>query len=133
MITIATLLQEQIEETQLLSDIEYALRSIKACGGARYCTGIHAAQLARGLAIAADLDGCTIDTIKGRCYSGFGGTYSDGALLIALRESKALLAEMLKETKGTIKQLGTLAQRRLALTDELTLTAAASHEYGLAA
>lgn len=45
--TAAQLLQERIDAQQSLDAIEYGLRSIEACDGWLYCTGIHAGQLVR--------------------------------------------------------------------------------------
>lgn len=119
MTTTTALFQSKIDTAQLLDEIEYALRSIKACGSAHYCTGPHAGQLARGCAAAGEFLDLTADTIL----------YSQGGHGTAarLREAKTIAKATLAETNAAIKACGTLAQRRLAFTAEAT------HEHALAA
>jgi hypothetical protein len=84
-------LQLRIDAQQLLDSIEYGLRSIRACGGERYCTGIHAGQLAAAKAAAASI-GCA-----------------------ELRDAKAEAAGLLKAAKADLKAIGGVRQLRLAL------------------
>lgn len=125
-ITMATILQWKIEATELRDAIDYALRSIKACGGDRYCTGIHAGQLYRGCEAAAlFLDYATADGIlysadeTGRCNT-----------KARLTDALKIARETLAETDAILKAQGTLAQRRMLLADAM---ADDTHEMALAA
>lgn len=108
--SIATM-QLRIDAQQALDGIEYALRSIKACGGSTFCTGIHAGQLARGIHAAADI-GITIES-NGRDGWGAPDLRAEG-----LREAKKQATELLKLAKADLKAIGGIKQLRLAFADE---------------
>lgn len=106
-----TLVQEKIDISQWLDDIKYGLRSIKTCGGERYCTGVHAAQLYRASAAAA----IVLDSTAENVYHS--STYENGIRNTAakLREARDIFRECLKETKAELKAIGGIKQLRLAL------------------
>lgn len=110
-------LQHRIEAQQLLDDIDYGLRSIKACGSALHCTGLHAGQLSR----ACDAAALFLDSTGESIY------YAQDTAL-RLREAKAIARETLAETKAIIREeIGTVRQLRLAIAAE------SAHEMELAA
>lgn len=116
------LVQEKIDITQWLDDIEYGLRSVKACGGERYCTGVHAAQLYRASAAAAIVLDSTAENVF------HSSTYHNGIRNTAgkLREARDIFRECLRETKAELKAIGGVKQLRLALES-------GGHDYALAA
>lgn len=113
-------LQHRIEAQQLLDDIEYGLRSIKVCGSALHCTGVHAGQLDRACEAAA----LFLDREPSAIRHSQGGHGTRERLL----EAKKIAAETLKETKAVIREeIGTATQLRLAI------AAQSAHEMELAA
>lgn len=99
----ASALQDRIDAQQRFDAIDYALRSIKTCGGERHCVGVHAGQLSRGCFAAA--------RILGR-----EAIYADGSSAAYwLRHAKGEAREELEAAKAAVKQLGNVRQLRLAL------------------
>lgn len=115
------LYQAKIETVQLLDDVEYALRSIKVCGSAHSCVGVHGGQLVRGCAAAAQVLDSTTDGVM---YSGGGHNVT-----MKLREAKAILRECVKDTNDRLREMGGVKQLRLAI----AAAGADTHEMGLAA
>ena len=113
-------IQARIDAQQILDTIEYGLRSIRACGGAMYCTGVHAGQLERARQEAAGI-GYTVRYLNGAADAGM--------IAVELREAKAAARELLAECKADVKAIGTVRQLRLAL----AATTADTHEYALGA
>jgi hypothetical protein len=105
-----TLMQDRIDAEQWLSDVEYALRSIKACGSSLHCTGVHAGQLSRGLAVAREW----VDFSTLHARTGSEGSYT----ATALRDARDQLRELLKGIKAELKAIGGVKQLRLALAEE---------------
>lgn len=120
----ATWLQHRIEAQQLLDDIEYGLRSIKACSGSRYCTGVHAAQLDRASSAAALFLDLEAETVRFA-----GNDFHRDATAERLREAKTIARETLAETKLAMKQFGWTGARQL----RLGIAEQGAHEGALAA
>lgn len=116
------LLQDRIELEQWLSDIEYALRSLKLCGRANSCTGPHIGQLWRGCEAGALVLDTSADLLRYTCDS---QGYSN--LPERLREARGIFRECLAETKAELKTIGGVRQLRLMLAEE------GAHEGALAA
>lgn len=128
--TAQTLLQEKIDISQWLDDIEFGLRSIKACNGALYCTNIHAAQLYRAASAAGVVLDRTAETIVASDglieYEEGGRTRRGFNVEGRLKQARAIFRECLAETKAELKAIGGVRQLRLALES-------GGHDYALAA
>lgn len=116
-----TLLQEKIDITQWLDDIEYALRSLRLCGRANACTGVHAAQVWRGCEAGAIVLDTSADLLRYSCDS---SGYCN--LAARLRDARGIFRECIADTKSELKLIGGVRQLRLALESD-------GHEYELAA
>lgn len=98
--------QGLIDAAQIADDIDYALRSIKTCGGSWGCTGIHAGQLYRGCAAAGLLLDSDAQTILNS------GKFECKTKLLA---AKKIAAECLKESRQALKDFGAGGKRQLRL------------------
>jgi hypothetical protein len=111
-------MQLRIDAQQAHDAIDYALRSVRECGGSVFCTGVHAVQLEAGRAAAA-----SIGSVVG--YNN-GDRWTDRVKsdLIAAKKDAA---ELVKAAKADLKAIGGVRQLRLAL------ATGDGHEYALAA
>lgn len=114
---IATTIQATITAQQQLDDIEYGLRSIKACRGIFFCTGIHGGQVAKAAAAAAQVLGVEYAEVR----------YSQGehGCPAKLREAKKIAQGELANAKARKRAVGTAPQirRLLRCGEEVALAA----------